>query len=188
MAVHVDIKVNKGDLARVERLLAAVPKEIPGVMSRSINRTLRSAKGKAAKRIAQDIKVKQKQIRRQVAISKANHKRWQGSLTIWGRAVPLIGFGARQTKRGVSYMLAKAEGRQMIPSAFIATMPTGHRGVFTRTTDERLPIRERFGPSVPTLVKASPRTLKDILRASQSELHKQVRSQIDYVLKKRSGR
>jgi hypothetical protein len=46
----------------------------------------------------------------------------------------------------VSYRLRGSRGR--IPSAFIATMASGHTGVFARKTKKRLPIQELFGPSL----------------------------------------
>ena len=61
------------------------------------------------------------------------------------KRIPLFDFGARQTKRGVSYNLG---GRKTLAGAFIATMPTGHEGVFMRKGANRLPIQERFGPSL----------------------------------------
>lgn len=76
-----------------------------------------------------------------------------------GKAIPLIQFGARATKRGVSVNVKR--GRTTLSHAFIATMPSGHRGVFERvgTMHKRvarhgrrlssgLPIRELFGPSI----------------------------------------
>jgi len=88
------------------------------------------------------------------------------SFDIYGRGspIPLIEFGAQQRGRGVS---ARAWGRRTIyRGTFIATMDSGHRGVFTRSkkggarrvrqVDKRgrvyyseLPIRELAGPSIP---------------------------------------
>ena len=63
------------------------------------------------------------------------------------RPIPLIDFpSTRQTATGVA---TRAWGRpQVIRSAFIATMPTGHRGVFRRSSRTRLPIRELWGPHI----------------------------------------
>lgn len=63
------------------------------------------------------------------------------------RPIPLIDFpGTRQTATGVA---TRAWGKpQVLRSAFIATMPTGHRGVFRRSRRTRLPIRELWGPHI----------------------------------------
>jgi hypothetical protein len=85
------------------------------------------------------------------------------------KRIPLIKFGARGPEpsrgkgRGVSYKLG-GQGKQRVPNAFIATMPSGHRGVFVRAmgahgplqgslarlakSGGRLPIRELAGPSL----------------------------------------
>jgi hypothetical protein len=78
-----------------------------------------------------------------------------------GRPVPLVNYSARQTSKGVTVNVLK--GRKLISEAFIATMPSGHRGVYVREGEgkhvkvtkggkvrwHQLPIRELFGPSVP---------------------------------------
>lgn len=85
------------------------------------------------------------------------------TLTASGRPVPLIKYGARQTSRGVTVQVLN--GRKLIPGAFIATMPSGHTGVYVRDANAKhkkvkraghtswhaLPIRELFGPSVPDM-------------------------------------
>lgn len=47
-----------------------------------------------------------------------------------GRAVPLIAFNARQTKKGVRVRIRGAS--KLYAHSFIATMKSGHRGVFLR--------------------------------------------------------
>jgi hypothetical protein len=85
------------------------------------------------------------------------------TLTASGKPIPLIKYGARQTSRGVTVQVLN--GRKLIPGAFIATMPSGHTGVYVRdphakhkkvkraghTSWHALPIRELFGPSVPDM-------------------------------------
>jgi hypothetical protein len=55
---------------------------------------------------------------------------------------------ARQTASGVTYRSGNA--RKEIPGAFISVMrSTGHKGVFKRKGQPRLPIKELAGPSLP---------------------------------------
>jgi hypothetical protein len=63
------------------------------------------------------------------------------------RPIPLIEFrSARQAGAGVR---VNVWGRaQIIQGAFIATMPTGHRGVYRRKGRSRLPIKELWGPTI----------------------------------------
>lgn len=75
-----------------------------------------------------------------------------------GRPIPMIKYGARQVRDGVSVNILN--GRKVIAGAFIATMPNGHTGVFVRQPGAKhkkvnkaswhaLPIRELYGPAVP---------------------------------------
>ena len=78
-----------------------------------------------------------------------------------GKPVPLLQYAARQTGKGVTVNVLK--GRKLIAGAFIATMPSGHKGVYVRENGgkhvkvvragkpswHQLPIRELFGPSIP---------------------------------------
>lgn len=61
------------------------------------------------------------------------------------RPIPLIDFPHRQTKKGVSVSVDVGKGPRLIKSGFIATMRSGHVGIFTRVGKQRLPIREGFG-------------------------------------------
>jgi hypothetical protein len=64
-----------------------------------------------------------------------------------GARIPLFRFRARQTRSGVTARLPGGAGQY--PGAFIATMRSGHTGVFKRRASGRLPISELHGPSVP---------------------------------------
>jgi hypothetical protein len=55
---------------------------------------------------------------------------------------PLYKLGATQTAKGVNVRL-----RGSYRHAFLATMSSGHRGVFLRQGMARTPIRELFGPN-----------------------------------------
>ena len=100
-------------------------------------------------------------IKKGLTVRRANPRQLKAAVVAQGRPIPLIEFSARQTSKGVS--VAVLNGRKVIPGAFIAVMPSGHRGVFVRQDGGRhkkvmtggkaswhqLPIRELFGPSVP---------------------------------------
>ena len=56
----------------------------------------------------------------------------KASLTVTARPVPLINYQARQGKRGVTIRVSRKGSRVRLRHGFIATMPSGHRGVFER--------------------------------------------------------
>lgn len=61
--------------------------------------------------------------------------------------IPLVDFPHRQTAQGVSVAI-NANSRKLIKSAFVATMKSGHEGVFRRRGAARLPIDELFSTKV----------------------------------------
>lgn len=69
-------------------------------------------------------------VRSAMKIARATYSRPRAMVQIRGRRTPLIAFSARQTKAGVSVNVRQ---RKVIQGAFIATMKSGHKGVFRRT-------------------------------------------------------
>jgi hypothetical protein len=68
---------------------------------------------------------------------------WRGS----GKEIPLAKYPARQTKRGVSVLVNKGK-RKLVRGAFLATMKSGHTGVFRREGKQRLPIKHALSSRV----------------------------------------
>lgn len=105
--------------------------------------------------------LKASDIKKALKLTRATQSSLAATVTASGRPIPLIKYGARQTARGVS--VSVLNGRKVIPGAFIATMPTGHTGVFVlqpggkhkkvkkagKSSWHQLPIRELFGPAIP---------------------------------------
>ncbi|MEO8806599.1 MAG: phage tail protein [Burkholderiaceae bacterium] len=100
-------------------------------------------------------------IKRALRVKRASQSQLTATVIASGRPIPLIQYGARQTAKGVTVNVLN--GRKLIPGAFIATMPTGHRGVFVlqpggkhkkvqkggKASWHQLPIRELYGPAIP---------------------------------------
>lgn len=143
----VRFRLNTTDVfAGIENMKAQFPRAV----SRAISRTAVAARTTMAKAIAQDTGIPSGTVKAQMQIILANDA---AELVITGKRLPLIMFKARGPEpshgrgRGVSYQLPGS--RSSVADAFIATMPTGHRGVFKRRGNARLPIVELFGPSLP---------------------------------------
>lgn len=137
----------RGDTAAIQRTLAGYRNGAPTVIRRALNRTVTPVRARAAREIAADLKVKPRTARSALAVRRATSRALEATVTASGQRIPLIEFRARQVKRGVSYDLGR--GRGLAPKAFIATMRSGHRGVFKRLGRPRLPIQELRGPSIP---------------------------------------
>lgn len=64
-------------------------------------------------------------------------------MRVSGDVQPVSNFPAQQQKRGVKATINKGRPA-LLKSAFVATMKSGHRGVFVRKGEARLPIKELF--------------------------------------------
>jgi len=179
-----EIRYDNDKIKRLERELAGFPRNsLPKVMSRSLNRTATEARTKVSRVFSQKLGLKVKDIRERVTLLRASYSKWMSAVKISRRRIPLIGFSARQTKKGVTY---KKEGeRILIRHAFKATMKSGHTGIFKRKFSGRLPISELRGPSLAQVFVGAPEAADAIYRESMQRLSKNIHDQVRLILKAR---
>jgi hypothetical protein len=109
--------------------------------------TAKAANVKAASSIARHTGLRSATVKQRLFYDRVNIGDYQTYLRSSRRLIPLMQFGARQTNPGVR--AARPWGKpQVFKSTFIATMPSGHRGVFRRSGSRSLPIKEMMGPSI----------------------------------------
>lgn len=131
-------------------------------IKRALSRTATSVRAAMATEVAKDTGVRVSKVRDEIKV-RIDPEARAATVSISGARIPLIEFRAsgrepsRGKGRGVSAVI---EGkRKRYPNAFIATMRSGHRGVFTRVGAStrrsaggwarNLPIAELNGPSLP---------------------------------------
>ena len=118
---------------------AAVEKALPSAINKSVNKVYT----RVVRKTSQSTGVQQKQIRAVMIKRKANRSLVRASISARTRTPNLIGFNARQTKRGLK---AKAWRKTItIHNGFIGN---SGRTAFKRTTSARLPIKPLRGPNV----------------------------------------
>lgn len=143
----------------IDRDLEGQPAKVQRAFVRAAKRSIDSGRSVLVKAIAGDIGMKQKDVRDQLVMRYPSLSDPVASMRARTKRIPLIDFAARQTAAGVTYRNPGGGGRGMIPSAFIARtvvqtkgalIGTGghHEGVFKRSGKKRLPIKERYGPSI----------------------------------------
>jgi hypothetical protein len=145
---------------------------------RALNRTADTVLSRANREVSKDLGLKQKDSRAGFRRERATEAKPEALVIATGKRIPLIDFAARQVRRGVSYRIG-VQGRKTLFGAFIATMRSGHRGVFKRRGRERLPIDERLGPSIPKsfINKRVQAVLKEVIA---SRLVTEMRAQARY--------
>lgn len=140
------IEIQAQGIDPIDRDFEEYPKAAQRAIVRALNRALTSGQTAMVKAMAADTGLKSGDIKKALRQRKATADQPTAVLGASTKRLPLYAFKARQTKTGVSYRLSS--GRGQAPHAFIATMPTGHVGVFARRLKARLPIKELLGPSL----------------------------------------
>lgn len=135
-------------MAEVQRLASRLSsKRLHQSLSVAVNGAARSVRSKSASLIAKESGLRKKDVTPALMI-RPYSKPSTLSATVRGSGapLPLIRFKAKQQKKGVK---ASAWGNaKLYPGTFIATMKSGHTGVFARTSRKRLPIKELWGPGI----------------------------------------
>jgi hypothetical protein len=205
MADAVEVKFDEKRLAEIQRLLRDIPKAMPKVMSRGINRTTKSSRAEIVKKIAAEVTLKQKTIKKSIRVEQATYTRWQARIGLGQPAqgiaagkhlgrkegrIPLISFKARQRKKGrrkLTYQVSKTGGRQTFtekPLPFITTMNT-FKGVFRRVGKERWPVEHFYGPSIGGVFEGAAGIAAEVQESTGWKLEKNIDQQIAFILSRR---
>ena len=156
------------------------PTKLKRAVTRSLKKSATTGRATMSKSITKDTGLKAGEVKKEIKIKVEPTALF---LRVTGARIPLVKFGARGPEpsrgrgRGVSYKLKGGRGK--IPTAFLATMPSGHRGVFHRKSTARKPIRELFGPS---LVHVFKKFLPSGAKSASEALVKNLRSEIAFAL------
>ena len=137
--------------ADLSQLIQLSPSKMTPAIKRALRKAgataLRDMRAEASKRVRQRKRIKGKIVRDALVLRRpkgSNIDSWEWAVDVSGKFVPLTAYPVRQTRRGVSVEVNRGK-RTLIKSAFLATMKSGHRGVFVRRGSSRLPIRELLG-------------------------------------------
>ncbi|HUX16030.1 MAG TPA: phage tail protein [Phycisphaerae bacterium] len=182
--LNLDVRVDEAQLKRIERLLAGIPRGLPRAVTRGVNQTAVTGRKTAIDEVYKDLALKKGDIRAAMPLKRATFRRWTATVSVRGRRLRLLMFGARQIRRGVSYRVRRQGRRQTIRSAFIATMRTGHRGVFRRLGKKRLPIIELRGPSIPYVFETAPGILARTMAVAGRLLPRNIDKHVRLLLEK----
>ncbi|MDB4884156.1 MAG: hypothetical protein JWL95_2922, partial [Gemmatimonadetes bacterium] len=143
--LDVNVKWDRSEMAGME----AGP--LKGALKRALRKAgataLRDMRSEASKRIRARKRIKVRYITRALKLRRAKggdiaSMSW--AVDVSGEPVPLVAYPHRQTKKGVSVSVNRGK-RTLLEGAFVATMKSGHKGVFRREGTARLPIKELRG-------------------------------------------
>lgn len=182
LSVHLDVAT----LEKVQSMLGATKREASKLLRFSINDALGVAKTDMAQMLGTKINLKAADIKPAIKVTKANFSNLTGRLRLRGGTIPLIKFkGTVQRKAGVSVkVLTRGAPRTIIPHTMIATMPSGHKGVFWRKRVgadlvPRLPIHERKGPSIPAVFENDKEMFEGTLKLAKTNMQARLEHYLD---------
>lgn len=135
------VRLSSDDLDIAINTIEARPALVERALVRAVNRTVRWVHVRVSRLAAADLAVAQKLIRRALSATRARAGKSRAVVVLPRRRyrIPAFKLGsARQTRTGVT-----VRGGRRYDGAFLATMPSGRRGVFERTSARRLPIQEK---------------------------------------------
>lgn len=160
--IEITLQPDRDAIATWERVAKGVvkPAAFNSALARAINRALAAAKTQAKREIAQRFTVKQKDVADTIKTRSAGSSRLQAELRFKGHGIPAIKFKVKPNtpqpaQRPIVTIQYKKDGGGPAPGKFVATMKSGHMGVFARSQDKfmkknplRQAIDELIGPSV----------------------------------------
>jgi|GEM_PF-4981607 len=131
--------------------VGSLPRGMDLVVVRALNRAVTASRDESSKAIRIEYAVPARDVKNTMYVRKATRAYKVAILYALGRmSIPLIRWGARQTKKAVTVLIRKGGGRkrvvskdgQKLPGVFIAKGE-----VYARQTTKRTPIRRLYGPS-----------------------------------------
>lgn len=147
------IQIHMDNVPAVTEHMRVYPAKLDRAVVRAINRAIGAARTVEVREIAADTGLKSRVVRDALKMRTAVLGRPEATLAASLQRLPRMDFNARGKEpsrgkgRGVSWSGLRG-GRITGPHSFLATMASGHQGVFVRKGRARLGIRELFGPSI----------------------------------------
>lgn len=122
------------------------PKELRKITVRALNRAIENARTGAVREIRARYNVPAADVRQAMRLSKPSIRLPVAALRLRGRvAVPLVRFGAKKSKKGVTVKVLKASARSLVVKSGIKAFLAKEQ-VMVRKGKERLPVRKLYGP------------------------------------------
>jgi hypothetical protein len=131
------VKIDERQRAELQRLLTGVRDGVRRAEVSAINKTVRDARTRISRRIAEGAGIQKKYTDKAITQEKANRQTLSGAVVLSYKPIPIYAFKARQTRKGVTFRFGADGERKIFSHAFIATMASGHKGVFERQQGEK---------------------------------------------------
>lgn len=194
MAAMVEIKFDEKQLRNVQKMLSGVPKELPKVTSRSINKTVATVRTHMARQITPKINAELSAV---AALQKKSGRKVAGKVSQKTGKVRRFRFTIKAIKNNISFQKATTkiwqgliwikqfkgqEAQETAETPFIAKMPkSGHISIFRRLGSARIPIADQLRRLMRMHFAGMRESVK---RFAQQTFYKNISSQVKLALDK----
>ena len=194
--IYQEIRVTGVD--EIEKKLGNLKNKAPTVLYRAINRAAQKARTETKREVADKYYITQREVSDTIRLTKASRAKLSAELTSKGGPIALSKFRVSprkqvsRTKRGKASPAAykagveRASGVKPLsgsPKAFFSTMGSGHEGVMERVSSRRLPLKQLYGPAVPSMVK-NEEVIERIQKEATETLEKRIDAEINNILQR----
>lgn len=127
-------EIDSSALAGVNRLLLGISDGARKVLVDALNETVKKGKKVCVDEINSVVTLKKTPLNKEIKYTLANLNQAAISALISakGSRQKLINYSCQQTQKGVSVQIYRNKPREIITGSFMATMKSGHKGVFQR--------------------------------------------------------
>lgn len=187
------IEIDSRNIAELSRVLDRKARMVGQQVAAAINETATYVSKRMGQEIRKELNVKAKDVKKSFKMSsRATRELMRRKVTLTKESrLSLKYFGARQTKRGVSYQTSMKRGRKTIQGAFMGPRPgqlapklNGH--VFARTGKARKPIQKLQGAS-PWGAFVIGKMQSIIVNEGEKYLNKKIQQRIKFLQLKKAG-
>lgn len=196
------ITVDKKQLAEAVRLLQHVKGGVGKVMIRTLRRVVNTGRTDISRAVRKEIALPKKETDKAISnrlLLKAPD--YSGIISIRRKAAPLRHYKPIQRAKGVSVLVRKSEGRQILASTFAfvsrrysSTLQVAERQRLGGSGSQRvgrLPIQARFGPTVHGVFENNPlgdRALRDLSIVFHKRLEHETKFEIMRAARRNNAR
>lgn len=158
-----------------------VGKKLPAQLMRAVKDTGRAVSTGMNRGIREKLFIKKADVDESIDVKYGSPSNPSATIKLAGKRIPLKRFGARQTKRGVTYRISRVgKSRSRIPDAFGPDIDALGNHVYRRSGRDRFPLLKLFGPSLPAVFEESGLELPTIIDAGQT-LNKNIQQRLAYL-------
>lgn len=198
------LEVEIEGVERAEKLLHGIDGAKDQAVRRAFNRGTKKARTEAKREATKRYAITQGNIMKYSKVTLTPSDGSTAKIEFSGQKIPLYRFTTRPKNRTytgekivlmfrdgqthavfknkpVSAMDAKATGFREEKNSFIATMQTGHTGLFKRLGQDRYPIKEEWGFALADMLDYEP-ARESIMEKTAEEVNKQLEHEIGRIL------